>query len=153
MIPAFACQSVYPLAERHGHVFVFGGRRALFPLPFFLGERAEDFVAGPTFHFQANCPWYMLVANGFDTQHFLAVHDRQILGPKRAYAYYRWIRESIAKNKPFDQFARELLTAEGPLEETGPANFYKVVTKPGETASTSAVSSMLSPPKKRISTI
>ena len=62
--------------------------------------------------------------------------DRQALGHKKAYAYYRWIRESIAANKPFDQFARELLTAEGPLEETGPANFYKVVTKPGETAST-----------------
>lgn len=62
--------------------------------------------------------------------------DRQALGHKKAYAYYRWIRESIAKNKPFDQFTRELLTAEGPLEETGPANFYKVVTKPGETAST-----------------
>jgi hypothetical protein len=62
--------------------------------------------------------------------------DRQILGPKRAHAYYRWIRASVAQNKPFDQFARELVTAEGPLEETGPANFYKVVTKPGETAST-----------------
>ena len=62
--------------------------------------------------------------------------DRQILGHKKAYAYYRWIRESIAKNQPFDKFTRELLTAEGPLEETGPANFYKVVTKPGETAST-----------------
>jgi hypothetical protein len=61
--------------------------------------------------------------------------DRQALGPKRAYAYYRWIRESIAQNKPFDRFARELVTAEGPLEENGPANFYKVVTKPGETAS------------------
>jgi hypothetical protein len=62
--------------------------------------------------------------------------DRQALGHKKAYAYYRWIRESLAKNKPFDQFARELLTAEGPLEESGPANFYKVVAKPGETAST-----------------
>jgi hypothetical protein len=62
--------------------------------------------------------------------------DRQILGPKRAYAYYRWIRDSVAQNKPFDQFARELLTAEGPLEETGPANFYKVTQKPGEIAST-----------------
>jgi hypothetical protein len=62
--------------------------------------------------------------------------DRQILGHKRAYAYYRWIRESIAHNKPFDRFARELLTAEGPLQESGPANFYKVVAKPGETAST-----------------
>ncbi len=62
--------------------------------------------------------------------------DRQALGHKKAYAYYRWIRESLAQNKPFDQFARELLTAEGPLEESGPANFYKVVAKPGETAST-----------------
>jgi 3-methyladenine DNA glycosylase AlkC len=62
--------------------------------------------------------------------------DRQKLGHKQAYAYYRWIRESLAANKPFDQFARELLTAEGPLEETGPANFYKVVNKPGEAAST-----------------
>jgi hypothetical protein len=62
--------------------------------------------------------------------------DRQALGHKRAYAYYRWIRESLAANKPLDQFARELLTAEGPLEESGPANFYKVVKKPGEAAST-----------------
>lgn len=62
--------------------------------------------------------------------------DRQILGHKRAYAEYRWIRESLAANRPYDQFVRELLTAEGPLNECGPANFYKVVPKPGETAST-----------------
>ena len=62
--------------------------------------------------------------------------DRQALGHKRAYAYYRWIRESLAAGKPLDQFARELLTAEGPLAENGPTNFYKVVSKPGEAAST-----------------
>jgi hypothetical protein len=62
--------------------------------------------------------------------------DRQALGHKRAYAYYRWIRASLAANKPLDQFARELLTAEGPLDENGPANFYKVIKKPGEAAST-----------------
>ncbi len=61
--------------------------------------------------------------------------ERTVLGHKRAYAMYRWIRDSFAQNKPFDQFARELLTAEGQLGDTGPANFYKVVTKPGETAS------------------
>ncbi len=61
--------------------------------------------------------------------------DRQALGHKRAYAYYRWIRDSLAANKPYDQFVRELLTAEGPLSENGPANFYKVVTKPGAAAS------------------
>jgi hypothetical protein len=62
--------------------------------------------------------------------------DRQALGHKRAYAYYRWIRGSLAAGKPLDQFAREILTAEGPLEEGGPANFYKVIPKPGEAAST-----------------
>ena len=62
--------------------------------------------------------------------------DRQPLGHQRAYSYYRWIRDSIAANKSFDEFARELVIAEGPLNEVGPANFYKVVTKPGEMAST-----------------
>jgi hypothetical protein len=62
--------------------------------------------------------------------------DRQTLGHKRAYGYYQWIRESLAANKSLDQLARELLTAEGPLNEVGPANFYKVVPKPGEAAST-----------------
>src|SRR5205823_12678618 len=45
-------------------------------------------------------------------------------------------RDSIARNKPFDQFAREVLTAEGLLDENAPANVYKVVSKPGEAAST-----------------
>ena len=62
--------------------------------------------------------------------------DRQALGHERAYAYYRWIRESFAANEPFDEFARELVTAEGPLKEVPAANFFKVVTKPGEMAST-----------------
>jgi hypothetical protein len=62
--------------------------------------------------------------------------DRQALGHQRAYLYYKWIRQSIAENKPFDQFARELVTAEGPADEVGPVNFFKVVTKPGEVAGT-----------------
>jgi hypothetical protein len=62
--------------------------------------------------------------------------DRQVLGHKRAYGFYKWIRESLAANKPYDQFVREVLTAEGPLQEVGPASFYKVVPKPGEAAST-----------------
>jgi hypothetical protein len=62
--------------------------------------------------------------------------DRQALGPQAAYAYYKWIRQSIAENKPFDQFAREIIAAEGPLDELPAGTFYKVVAKPGETAST-----------------
>jgi hypothetical protein len=64
--------------------------------------------------------------------------DRQALGHKRAYSYYQWIRASFAENKPLDKFTRELLVAEGPLGEVAPASFYKVVTKPGDSASTLA---------------
>jgi len=62
--------------------------------------------------------------------------ERGVLGHRRAYAYYRWIHDSFRTNKPFDQFVKELLTAEGPLEEVGATNFYRVVPKPGEAAST-----------------
>ena len=43
---------------------------------------------------------------------------------------------SVASNQPFDQFARAVVTAEGPLGEDAPADFYKVVTKPGDEAGT-----------------
>jgi hypothetical protein len=62
--------------------------------------------------------------------------DRQALGHKQAYAYYRWLRDGFARNRPLDEMARDLLTAEGPLGESGPAGFYKVVRKPGEMAGT-----------------
>jgi nitrite reductase/ring-hydroxylating ferredoxin subunit len=80
-IPSFAHQASYPVQERHGLLFVFNGREPLFPLPFFDGEKPEDFVAGTPYRFRAECAWYMLAANGFDAEHFLAVHDRTFLGP------------------------------------------------------------------------
>ena len=61
--------------------------------------------------------------------------DRSVLGHKRAYAYYRWLRDAMAENKRFDALAKDLITAEGPLDESPPANFYRVVPKPGEAAS------------------
>jgi hypothetical protein len=64
--------------------------------------------------------------------------DRAALGPKQAYAYYRWLRESLAANRPLDEMARAVVMAEGPLREVGPANFYKVVKKPGDAAGTLA---------------
>ncbi|MEY4199456.1 MAG: hypothetical protein RLZZ265_1196, partial [Verrucomicrobiota bacterium] len=60
--------------------------------------------------------------------------DRQKLGQRDAYAYYRWIREQFAANRPMDQFARSLLTAEGPLDDAPAGHFYKVVTRPGDMA-------------------
>jgi hypothetical protein len=62
--------------------------------------------------------------------------DRQALGYKGAYAYYKWVRAAVADNKPIDQLARAVVTAEGVLGEVGPASFYKVVARPGDRAST-----------------
>lgn len=62
--------------------------------------------------------------------------DRQALGHRGAYLYFRWIRESLAANQPYDQFVRALIAAEGPLADAPAGHFYKAVTKPGEMAST-----------------
>lgn len=62
--------------------------------------------------------------------------DRQVLGHKAAYDEYRWIRSSLAKNKPLDQFAREVITALGPLAENPQGYIYKTASQPGQAAST-----------------
>jgi hypothetical protein len=60
--------------------------------------------------------------------------DREKLGHKRAFAFYRWIRDRVADGTPLDRFARTVITAEGPLDEVGPANFFSVVSQPGDAA-------------------
>jgi hypothetical protein len=47
--------------------------------------------------------------------------------PNAAQAYHRWIWESIAQNKPYDQFARELLTSSGSNFRVGSVNFYRAI--------------------------
>lgn len=47
--------------------------------------------------------------------------------PNAAQAYHRWIWQSIAQNKPYDQFARELLTSSGSNFRVGPVNFYRAI--------------------------
>lgn len=47
--------------------------------------------------------------------------------PNAAQAYHRWIWESIVQNKPYDQFARELLTSSGSNFRVGPVNFYRAI--------------------------
>jgi phenylpropionate dioxygenase-like ring-hydroxylating dioxygenase large terminal subunit len=83
LVPGFACQTAFPTVERLGYVFFFNGVAPLFPLPFFIEERPEEFLADRSFSFVADCPWWMLVANGFDMQHFHAVHDRTVIGAER----------------------------------------------------------------------
>jgi hypothetical protein len=49
------------------------------------------------------------------------------LWPNAAQAYHRWVRASIAANKPYDQFVREMLTSSGSNFRVGPVNFYRAI--------------------------
>ncbi len=49
------------------------------------------------------------------------------LWPNAVQAYHRWIRDSIADNKPYDEFACELLTSSGSNFRVPPVNFYRAI--------------------------
>lgn len=49
------------------------------------------------------------------------------LWPNAAQAYYHWIRASLAANKPYDQFVREMLTESGSNFRVPPVNFYRAM--------------------------
>ena len=48
----------------------------------------------------------------------------RLLSPNAMWSFYNWIRDSVAHNKPYDQFVRELVTASGNTLENGAANYY-----------------------------
>jgi hypothetical protein len=52
--------------------------------------------------------------------------------------YYQWLVEVFEKNKPFDQFARELLTAQGSTYDHPAANYYRGCDEPIEAAEATA---------------
>lgn len=66
------------------------------------------------------------------------------LWPNAAQAYHRWIRASVRDNKPYDQFARELLTSSGSNFRVPPVNFYRAMqsTDPHSVAQTVALTLM-----------
>jgi hypothetical protein len=49
------------------------------------------------------------------------------LWPNAALAYHRWIHTGIRENKPYDRFARELLTSSGSNFRVPPVNFFRAV--------------------------
>jgi len=42
------------------------------------------------------------------------------------WSYYDWIRQSVAQNKPWDQFVREIITATGNTLQNGAANYWVI---------------------------
>ncbi|HEU0008822.1 MAG TPA: DUF1549 and DUF1553 domain-containing protein, partial [Verrucomicrobiae bacterium] len=54
------------------------------------------------------------------------------LGQKSVWLYRGWIREQLARNTPYDQFVRALLTAQGSSWENPAVNYLRVLREPGK---------------------
>jgi Protein of unknown function (DUF1549)/Protein of unknown function (DUF1553) len=54
------------------------------------------------------------------------------LAERSASLFYEWINKSVAANKPWDQFVREIITARGSTYYNGAANFYRVERDPND---------------------
>ncbi len=59
--------------------------------------------------------------------------NRKFLGVEGAASFRKWIREQIANNTPYDEFARKILTASGSNRENPPASYFKILREPGPT--------------------
>ncbi len=51
--------------------------------------------------------------------------NRDKLGDRGAFEMHRWLRTQFARNRPYDQWVRALITATGSSSRTGPVNFYR----------------------------
>ncbi|HEY1173735.1 MAG TPA: DUF1549 domain-containing protein [Verrucomicrobiae bacterium] len=60
------------------------------------------------------------------------------LKPAAMWSYYHWVRDGVAKNKPWDLFAREVITARGSTLENGAANFFILHDEPKILAETTS---------------
>jgi len=56
--------------------------------------------------------------------------DKDRVTPQGAVAAARWLHRQFAENRPYDAFAREVLTVVGPTQAEGPGSFYKVLDTP-----------------------
>jgi hypothetical protein len=56
--------------------------------------------------------------------------DQDKVSVQGAVAMSRWLREQFLKNRPYHEFVREILTAQGDTQAVGPASFYKALNTP-----------------------
>ncbi len=86
-------------------------------------EETTDFLQSPDQHKCADLIDKLLDSYGYVSRQFnfyadllrVKSRDKNIIGQP----YIDYIKDSLAENKPYDEFVRELLTAEGPMMQKG----------------------------------
>lgn len=56
--------------------------------------------------------------------------DKDAVTPAGAVAMTRWLRRQVSENRPYDQFARDIVTARGSTTADGPAALFKALDTP-----------------------
>lgn len=56
------------------------------------------------------------------------------IGQKSVWQYRDWIRKAVSENRPYDQFVRDILLAEGDAYQNPAVNYYRVLREPGKIA-------------------
>jgi hypothetical protein len=62
--------------------------------------------------------------------------NRETLTEKGMWAFYSWLRDSVAQNKPWNTLVEEVLTANGSNFADGPSNFYRIGRNPEDLTET-----------------
>jgi len=60
--------------------------------------------------------------------------NRDKLGDRGAFEFHRWLHEQFTRNRPYNEWVRELIVASGRSDEHGPVNFYRAVRTPDQLA-------------------
>ncbi len=69
----------------------------------------------------------------------LLLVNSEKLRPSAMWAYYSWIRNQVEANTPWDEFARQVVTAQGSTLENGAANYFVLHQDPLEMAETTTL--------------
>ena len=56
--------------------------------------------------------------------------DKLKVTPQGTVGLTRWLRQQFRENRPYNEFVREIITAQGPVQNEGPVAFFKSVDSP-----------------------
>lgn len=59
--------------------------------------------------------------------------NRKFLGAEGAAKFREWIEQAVSENRPYDQFARQILTSTGSNKDNPAASYYKILRNPEDT--------------------
>ncbi|MEY3460116.1 MAG: hypothetical protein RL215_3273, partial [Planctomycetota bacterium] len=81
--------------------------------------KIEQLLAGPGYVEHWTLKWSDLLLN-----------RRKTVTERGVWAFRNWIRQAVASNRPYNQFAAELITASGNTFENPAANYFRIAREP-----------------------